>query len=111
MIAVIILTLLLLLVTTVASVEGYLLFLAARKLLQFDELVNYLVDDVETNIKYFDKLTSTPVLSDAPEIQDANKNMVTMSARLDEYLNRFEEITGAKVRKVTTPKLPVPVGE
>lgn len=91
-------------------VSSWLLVKASKKLIQFDDLVNYLVDDVETNISFFDKLTSTPMLSDAPEIQDANKNMVTMSARLDEYLNRFEELTGTKVRKVTSPKPSVAVG-
>lgn len=88
----------------------WLLVKASKKLIQFDDLVNYLVDDVETNIKFFDDLTNTPTLSNAPEIQDANKNMNLMSARLDEYLNRFEELTGAKVRKVTSPKPPVVVG-
>jgi hypothetical protein len=88
---------------------GWLLYKASRKLLQFDDLINYLVDDVETNVAYFDKLTATPVLSNAPEIQEATKNMTVMSARLDEYLNRFAEITGKNVRKASTPKLPVVV--
>jgi hypothetical protein len=88
----------------------WLLVKASKKLIQFDDLLNYLVDDVETNISFFDKLTSTPVLSNAPEIVDANKNMTLMSARLDEYLNRFEELTGATVRQVTNPQPPVVVG-
>jgi hypothetical protein len=91
-------------------VASWLLVKASRKLLQFDDLVNYLVDDMETNVKYFDDLTSTPVLSNAPEIMDANKNMTMMSARLDEYLSRFEELTGTKVRKLTVPKPPTLVG-
>jgi hypothetical protein len=88
---------------------GSLLVKASRKLIQFDDLVNYLVDDMETNIDYFDKLSSTPTLSNAPEIQAANKNMTIMSARLDEYLNRFEELTGSQIRKKTNPKLPTSV--
>jgi hypothetical protein len=92
------------------AVASWLLVRASQKLLQFDDLVNYLVDDVETNVRYFDELTNTPVLSNAPEIMDANKNMATMSARLDEYLSRFEELTGTKVRKLTVPKPPVAVG-
>lgn len=103
-------TVLLFLSLCVHGLTLYFLWMASKKLLQFDDLVNYLVDDVEANIGYFDKLTTTPLLMDSPEIRDANKNMVVMSARLDEYLNRFEELTGTKVRKVTTPKPPVAVG-
>ena len=106
----IILGILLGLAVAYGTLVTWLLVKASKKLLQFDDLVNYLVDDVETNMSYFDKLTNTPVLSNAPEIMDANKNMATMSARLDEYLNRFEELTGTKVRKTTTPKPPIAVG-
>lgn len=105
-----ILSVLLALSVATAGVAIWLLVKASKKLLQFDDLINYLVDDVETNMSYFEKLSTTPVLSNAPEIMDANKNMATMSARLDEYLNRFEELTGTKVRKATTPKPPVAVG-
>jgi hypothetical protein len=106
----IVLGILLTLAVAYGTAATILLVKASKKLIQFDDLVNYLVDDVETNVKYFDQLTNTPVLSNAPEIMDANKNMATMSARLDEYLNRFEELTGTKVRKVTTPKAPTLVG-
>ncbi len=91
----------------VAVVSTYLLIKASGKLIQFDDLGNYLVDDVETNVTYFDTLTNTPTLSNAPEIVEANQNMRLMSARLDEYLNRFEELTGSKVRKKTSPKPPI----
>ena len=81
-----------------------LLVRASKSLLAFDDLVNYLADDLETNVQYFDKLTNTPVLSNAPEIIDANRNMSIMSKRLDEFLTRFEELTGKKVRVKTSPK-------
>jgi len=107
---VVVLSVLLVLSTATAAVAIWLLVKASRKLLQFDDLVNYLGDDLETNMAYFDKLTNTPVLSNAPEIMDANKNMATMSARFDEFLSRFEELTGSKIRKITSPKPPVAVG-
>jgi hypothetical protein len=86
-----------------------LLRMASLKLLQFDDLINYMVDDVETNMKYFDQLTGTPLLENSPEILDAQKNMQTMSIRLDEYLNRFSELTGVEIRKTTSPKPPIVV--
>jgi hypothetical protein len=87
----------------------WLLVKASKKLLQFDELTNYLVDDMETNVKYFDELTTTPVLTNVPELQDAHKNMTVMSARLQEFLSRFEELTGTVLRKKTKRPAPVPV--
>ncbi len=81
-----------------------LLVRASRQLLAFDDMVNYLADDLETNVQYFEKLTTTPVLSNAPEIVDANRNMSIMAKRLDEFLNRFEELTGKKIRVKTSPK-------
>lgn len=81
-----------------------LLIRASRQLLAFDDMVNYLADDLETNVQYFEKLTTTPVLSNAPEIVEANRNMSVMSKRLDEFLNRFEELTGKKIRVKTSPK-------
>lgn len=81
-----------------------LLLRASRQLLAFDDMVNYLADDLETNVQYFEKLTTTPVLSNAPEIVDANRNMSIMAKRLDEFLNRFEELTGKKIRVKTSPK-------
>lgn len=90
-----------------------LLYRASRKLLTFDDLIGYLLDDMETNILYFDKLSSTPVLSDSPEIMDANRNMRIMAIRLDEFLTRFEEISGGEFRKRTKrmAKMIAPEGE
>lgn len=85
---------------------GWLLIRATKRLLQFDDLIDLLVHDMETNIKYFDKLTSTPVLSDVQEIQDANRNMNIMSRRLDEYLSQFEDLTLRPIRKETNPRPP-----
>lgn len=93
------------------GVTGRLLFVATKRLLEFDDMVNYFVDDVETNIRYFDKLTNTPLFSDAPELIEATKNMMFMSSRLDEYMNRFEELTGKNIRKKTVPKKTTKLGE
>lgn len=88
------------------AIMGWLLIRATKRLLQFDDLIDMLVHDMETNIKYFDKLTSTPVLSDVQEIQDANRNMNIMSRRLDEYLSQFEDLTLRPIRKETVPRPP-----
>jgi hypothetical protein len=70
-------------------------FIAGKRYLQrlfdYDELFQYLQDDLEVNIMNFDKLSTTPLLSNAPEIVNASKLMKAMRDRLYEYVMRIEE--------------------
>ena len=102
----IVLSLLLLLSVLLNIGVIYLITRASKRLLQFDELVGYLVDDIEANIIYFDKLTSTPIMEHVQEVGDANRNMHTMSLRFNEFIERFCELTGKNVRKATVSKSP-----
>ena len=81
---------------------GYLLIRASKRLLQFDEIFEVLVDDVQTNITYLNKLTNTPILQNSPEILDAQKNMHIIRKRLDEIVLRMEETARRELRKEGT---------
>lgn len=82
-----------------AGALGYFLLKASRRLLEFDDLYELLVHDLDTNIAYFEKLTNTPLLSNSPEILEAQKNMRIIRDRLNEYVLRMEELTRRKLRK------------
>lgn len=81
------------------------MFISSRRLLYFDELFQLLVDDIDTNILYLNKLTSTSTFENSPEILDAQKNMKVMSVRLDEYVVRMEELSNRQLRKRVERKI------
>jgi len=95
---------LLLLVLFVLSLAGngvlvYVLIRFARRLLQFDDLFGLLVNDMDVNAQYLEKLSNTPLLENSPEIVKAHNNMKIMGQRLEEFMIRVEETTGHKMRK------------
>lgn len=71
----------------------YLLARASKRLLQFDDLFQLLSHDMDVNIRYLTNLLKTPVFSNSPEVEQANKNMGIINQRLHEYTVRFEELT------------------
>ena len=73
----------------------------ARKLLKFDTLVDHMVNDFDTNVEYFDKLLSTPVLEASDEIIEASRGMKVIRDRLAEELTQMAELTGTfdKIRQ------------
>lgn len=73
----------------------------SRRLLEFDELFELLVHDIDTNIGYFDSVSEHPLLGNTEEIVTADRNMRIMRARLDEYVLRMEELSSRKLRKKT----------
>jgi hypothetical protein len=73
------------------------------RLAQYDELYQLMIDDIELNIKQFERMRKMSVLSDDDEVRIAHKNMMTMASRLDEFITQMEEISGQKLRKVTQP--------
>jgi hypothetical protein len=81
----------------------YLLIRFVKRLMQFDDLYQYLIDDIEINLNQFSRIRSSSLLCDDDEVRSAHKNMVVMSMRLDEFTSRMEEVTGQKLRKTTTP--------
>ena len=95
----------------VNAVLGFLLQRFVRRVLQYDDLYQYLIDDVETNLVQFDRMRKSSLLSDDDQVRSAHKNMMTMAMRMDEFANKMEEIVGKKLRKVTRPMKPVNVTE
>lgn len=77
--------------TLVLLVGGFLFYRYVQRLFNYDELFQYLQEDIDVNIQNFDKLRNTPMLSNAPEIVNAAKLMSTMRDRLHEYVTRIEE--------------------
>lgn len=78
---------------------GYFLYRAVKRLLEFDDLYELLVHDLDTNVEYFNKLTSSPLLMNSPEIIEAQHNMSIIRNRLNEYILRMEEISRHQLRK------------
>lgn len=74
-----------------------LLVRATKRMLELDEILQMFSDDISTNVNHFKALLSRPLFENSPEIVQANKNMRVMQLRLEEYANRFEELTGKKL--------------
>lgn len=72
-----------------------LLVRATQRLFEFDDLFNLLSDELKTNINYFEKLLKKPMYSDTPEVQTAQRNMINMKNRADEFLRRMREISNS----------------
>lgn len=77
----------------------HFLYKAIKRLLEFDDLYELLAHDIETNVVYFTKLVDTPLLANAPEILEAQRNMRTIRDRMNEYISRMEEISQRKLKK------------
>lgn len=89
--------------------NGLLFFMVRRsmgRLLEFDELFDLFVHDIETNVKYFEKLLNSPLFSNAPEYLTAHRNMQIIARRLAEYSNRMFELTNREQKK--EERLPPP---
>jgi hypothetical protein len=81
------------------------------RLFQYDELYQLLIDDVETNLVQFERMSKSSIMSDDDEVRSSHKKMMLMAARMDEFANRMEEIGGQPLRKVTRPMKPINVTE
>ncbi len=88
---------------------GYILRRYITRLFQYDDLYQILIDDVETNLRQFDRIRGSSLMSDDDQVRNAHRNMMTMAARMDEFATRMEEIEGKPLRKVTKPMQPINV--
>ena len=70
---------------------------------QYDEMVTSMMEDVQINVEYFDKILSTPMLSNSPEVKAMKENQATMRDRFVQYIDEH-----FKGRKTVTG--PPPVG-
>lgn len=98
-----ILFILLLLAAAAAITLSVLLFRATRRLIQYDDVFQMLVDDIETNLQQFYKMSQSSLLGNDAEIIQAHRNMMIMRDRLDEFIREMEEVSGLRLR---TPKAP-----
>lgn len=96
----------LVLVSLLAVTLGFILFRISKRLLEFDDIFGLLVDDIDLNVAYLNKLNTTPVFQNSQEVVEAIKKMRVIQVRLDEYVKRMEEQTGRKFLR-RTDKPPV----
>jgi len=75
------------------SVASYLCVRFMRKTLQLDEIIDYMQDDLNTNLKYLEDLLQRPVFMNTPEIVEFCRNMEIMRLRLTEIIAQAQEHT------------------
>jgi hypothetical protein len=78
-----------------------------RKCVVYDEVFQFLSDDITTNLLQFQRMMVSNVMSNEPEIKMAHSNMNVMGRRLNEILQRMEEATGLDLRPPPAPNKPV----
>jgi len=78
-----------------------------RKCVVYDEVFQYISDDITTNLLQFQRMMKSNVMSNEPEIKAAHSNMAVMGRRLNEILQRMEEATGLELRPPPSPQRPV----
>ena len=88
----ILLIVLLLLSLSTNGVLVYAFVRLSRRLFEFDDLFEMLAHDVDVNIRYFQKLLTTPLFENSNEVRAANNNMGIISKRLEEFAKRMEEL-------------------
>ncbi len=77
-----------------------------RRAVIYDEVFQYLSDDIYTNLLQFAKMQKMNVMMDEPEVQRAHRNMMIMAQRLEEILRRMEEASGLRLRPPPPPPRP-----
>ena len=97
---------LLIIVTLLLAGVSYVAYRFYRKCVVYDEVFQYLAGDIIVNLQHFQKLLTTPMLMDEPEIKEAHRLMFVMGKRLDEILRRMEDATGLKLRPPPPPPRP-----
>jgi len=77
-----------------------------RKCVVYDEVFQFLTDDINANLFQFQKMMKSNVMSEEPEVKTAHNNMRIMDRRLNEILQRMEEATGLALRPPPAPPKP-----
>jgi hypothetical protein len=77
-----------------------------RKAAVYDEIIQYLYDDIVTNLRQFAKMHTSNLMADEPEIANAHRNMIIMGKRLEEIFARMEGATGLRLRPPPMPPRP-----
>ena len=92
----------LLMLSVGANIVGY--FVARRfitRTVQFDELFENVMDDVDRFSEYFDVLLTKSTFSNSPDIKSLSDNMVLMKSRFEYYTLVFD---GVRVKRDSAPK-------
>lgn len=95
---------LVLLLTNVTTV--FLLVRSVRRLFLFDELVQYLMDDVDTNLLFYGDMLKKDLFSNEPSVVEAHKKMNIIALRLEEFMIRLRETSGLEPRRMGQSKNP-----
>lgn len=90
----------------VAAGFAYISWRFYRKAAIYDEIIQFIYDDLETNLRQFGKMSVSSVTQNEPEVQAAHRNMMVMGKRFNEILVRMEEATGLRLRPPPPPRPP-----
>jgi hypothetical protein len=97
------------LIVFLAVAFGLMTFVAYRfyrKCVVYDEVFQFLSDDIVANLQQFQRMMTSNVMSEEPEVKAAHKNMLIMGKRFNEILQRMEEATGLDLRPPPIPPRP-----
>jgi len=72
-----------------------------KRTIQFDELFENVMDDIDLFNEYFESLLAKSTFSNSPDIMHLNRNMTLMKGRFDYYAQVFN---GVRVGRALAPK-------
>jgi hypothetical protein len=104
------LVILLVLVSLLLAGAVFVAYRFYRRAVIYDEVFQFIYGDIELNLRQFQKMKTSAVTSNEPEIETAHRNMMVMGKRLNEILSRMEEASGLNLRPPVAPPRPKVVG-
>lgn len=97
---------LLIIMTALFVAAAFVAYRFAKRAIGCDTVIQYLYDDIETNLTHFQQMRTSAILSEEPEVKEAHHKMMIMGQRLNEILLRMEDETGLRLRPPPRPPPP-----
>lgn len=77
-----------------------------RKAVIYDTIFLHINDDIIASLRQFAKMSTSPILGNDGEIQEAHRLIMIMGKRFNEISLRMEEASGLKLRPPPPPPRP-----
>ena len=90
----------------IAALATFVAWRFYRSAKAYDDVFQYIAEDIGTNIMYLGKVSKMNVMMEDPSIQQVHRNMINMGRRLEEILKRMEETSGLHLRPLPPPPRP-----
>ena len=97
-------------VSFIVNIVGLVLFrMAAKRLIDFDNMCEYITDDMEIFSDYLNGLVAKSTFSRSPDVMALTQNMRVMKERYDSYIESFGKLTKKErvVKQITKPPVVV----